>query len=693
MKRTSLIMAVLLMAGLLLSACSQPATAPAEQQAGEAEPAVVEEVSALGVVYFEADASFSKGAKDMADKLGLTLVEADAAGDAAALVAKVQEMVTQKVSGLLVVHNATDEMAPVVDAAVEAGIEVVTVGNIPNPDMESLSSEVLLDDFDMGYGALNLAYQSLGGKGTLVVVGQDGSEAIALRNRIVELMQAIYPNVNVVAFGSATDSADAIKQSTTDALAANADAGAIWCSTNALLPGVVEAVKESGKTVPVYSSNVGMSAEDVALLKADGSPIKAIAYADMEEAGRVAVRVLATAAGGTAPLRYEFILANVVDAADVAGLAEGELPPSKLNQSGWSDVVLGMYEVVDAAGAAEVKAAIEAEVASVVNPPDITLPEPAVLPADFEVKDLVIAGVHEQTNYQHNELLRSGMDEIAEMFKVKVVRSNAEGDWAKQASDMEVFIEQGVDTIIVDHGSTDNMEPVIKQAIAKGITVVTFDVPTPNVEEVACQLSQDDYGHAFMSLRPMISHIGGKGKIGVAWLGGYAPLENRIRVLRMMLELFPGIQTFEFGQDVDNFVDAAMSDAEAVMTANPDLKAFWATWDGLAVGIQEALMQMNRNDVLLYTVDISSEDVARMAMENSPWVLTATSDAKEVGRVTMLMAIAASYDQPIPRYVRIPAFSVTQEQARLVDEGVLPSPVSSGEGWTPFMVALYEKVK
>ena len=645
----------------------------------------------LGVVYYQDDPQLKAGITTMANSLGIDILESTTGGDFAKVLSEMETFVSKGVHAVIATTSATDEMRDVLSKAKSKGVKMVTVGNIPAPRLD-VDSEVIMDDYDLAFISLKEAIYAMGGEGKLGIVGSIGSKAVQLRARVVQLMTDLYTLIKTFETGSTTDNEKAIVQRLYEELGVNKDVKAVWCTSSQFVPGTLEGLKKRElDNIPVFCAADGITTEDVKGLAADNM-WQVIAYPDHVEAGRVAVRLATSAASGVKVQRYTYILANLLTKSEAKKLEEDAIPTSATSDIAWNDTIWSLYEKYDANGVADAKAAVEALKMSAVRGGEFKLPEPAELPVDFKIKHLTI-GINMIGMSAWGELVLEGCEEIAKMFDVKLVYSNANNDFSQMAADMETLIARGVDGIYVMAGTTESMEPAVKKAVERGIKVVTFNNPQPNVPQVSAETAQDDYAHAFMGLRPALSYMGGKGKLGVAWIGASTALANRVRVMRMLLESYPDIIPIEFGERSANLVGDTMLKTESVLEAHPDIKAFWAAYDALAIGIHEALKQTNRTDIPIFSVDVSVEDIVRMSEIGSPWVLTATSDAREVGRVAMLYLIAACYDQRVSKYIRIPAFALTQEQARLVPTGTYPVPVASGYGWTPFLVALRNKIQ
>ncbi len=309
---------------------------------------------------------------------------------------------------------------------------------------------------------------------------------------------------------------------------------------------------------------------------------------------------------------------------------------------------------------------------------------------ELEARPLTIAYVHEGVNYQHAQQVLAGANEMATAFDVELIITDADFNRDKMISDLDAVIEQRPDAIIIDHGG-DGLAPGVRRALDLGIPVLTFDNPLPDVPDLTSRVAQDDYDLAFRSLKALFQDLDGEGEIAVIWVGGFAPMERRQRVLNIMLANYPNIEVVAtYGEASANTVADTLAKTEAALAANPEIDGIWASWDQFALGAYEALVQADRTDVALYSIDISSEDVAKMREEGSPWRATAAADAREVGRVMVRLAVNAAYGVEVPRLVEVPAFLATQEQVRALPEGEVPTSGPTDNGWTPFLVALDE---
>lgn len=239
---------------------------------------------------------------------------------------------------------------------------------------------------------------------------------------------------------------------------------------------------------------------------------------------------------------------------------------------------------------------------------------------------------------------------------------DAQADNGKQATDMETAIGSGVTGIIVDHGQTDTMCPLINDAIAAGIPVVIYDIAVQDCAPEAVQTQQSDASLADLSLGQMLADIGGDQNVGYVNVLGIAPLDRRHVVWEEYVAAAPWTQLFFVGE----FTNAVATDnaqlADAALKANPDVRAIFAPYDELTKGAVAAIYENNMEaDVWAYGIDISNADIEVMTEEGSPWKATATTDPNAIGAAvarTMALELAGEQDA---RLVNFPGVLVTQD--------------------------------
>jgi simple sugar transport system substrate-binding protein len=287
----------------------------------------------------------------------------------------------------------------------------------------------------------------------------------------------------------------------------------------------------------------------------------------------------------------------------------------------------------------------------------------APAPAPFNGTEPVkIAVVQNSGAGDYFQQWTNGARQQADALGIEYTWYDAQADNAKQATDMETAIGSGVTGIIVDHGQTDTMCPLISDALEAGIMVVIYDIAIQECAPTAVQTQQSDASLADLSLGQMYKDIGGDQNVGYVNILGIAPLDRRNVIWDEYLTDSPWAQQFFVGE----FTNAVATDnaqlVDAALKANPDVRAIFAPYDELTKGTVSAINDNGLSEtVWAYGIDISNADIEVMTAEGSPWKATATTDPNAIGAAVMRTMILELAGEQADRLVDFPGVLVTQD--------------------------------
>ncbi|NLU73847.1 ABC transporter substrate-binding protein [Streptomyces sp. HNM0575] len=191
---------------------------------------------------------------------------------------------------------------------------------------------------------------------------------------------------------------------------------------------------------------------------------------------------------------------------------------------------------------------------------------------------------------------------------VELLTANAQSQFSKQISDVQDLISKGADLLVIAPLNSDGWEPVLKQAAAKKVPIVTVD---RKINAKACKDYVSFIGSDFVeqgrrAADQMIKATGGKGKIAIL-LG--APGNNvtteRTKGFRDRIEKkAPGLkvvfkQTGEFAREKGQQV------TEQLIQSKPDIDGIYAENDEMGLGAVNALKSAGKKagQVKIVTVD------------------------------------------------------------------------------------------
>ncbi|MEO0385177.1 MAG: substrate-binding domain-containing protein [Pseudomonadota bacterium] len=195
----------------------------------------------------------------------------------------------------------------------------------------------------------------------------------------------------------------------------------------------------------------------------------------------------------------------------------------------------------------------------------------------------------------------------------EVVIFNANNDPAAQNSAIETYIQQGVDGIVVIAIDVNGIMPAVEQAVDAGIPVVAVDAVLPEGPHAA-QVGVDNVTAGAMMgeffLEYMAAEMGGEAKVGIV-----GALNSSIQNIRQAgfvdtIESADGVSmaTVVDGQNVQ---DLALSAAENLITANPDLDAIYATGEPALLGAIAAVESQGKQDsIRVFGWDLTAQAIA-----------------------------------------------------------------------------------
>lgn len=248
-------------------------------------------------------AAISKGAQAKATELGVKLIILDSQGDQAKQASQVQDLIAQKVSGIILVPLSPGPAQALVDQANAAGIPVGTahgyVGANLTADKPYSKLKFVIDENELGAGATagKLALQALpnGGK-VAVITGAAGF--IENTTRVTQFKDALNGAGSVKYTVVATQPGDWTKEKGQAAcqniLAANPDVGLFYAISDDMAVGCATAVKSANSQAKIIG--VGGSAGGIAAIKS-GALYGTVCYKPADE-GAMAVQAMYDALTG-----------------------------------------------------------------------------------------------------------------------------------------------------------------------------------------------------------------------------------------------------------------------------------------------------------------------------------------------------------------------------------------------------------
>ena len=209
--------------------------------------------------------------------------------------------------------------------------------------------------------------------------------------------------------------------------------------------------------------------------------------------------------------------------------------------------------------------------------------------------------------------MNEGAQKAADAAGANLVIFNANNDPAAQNNAIENYIQQKVNGLIVVAIDTNGIMPAVKAADAAGIPVVAVDAVLPADGPQKAQIGVDNEGAGKMIgehfLKVVKADMGGKAKLGIV-----GALNSTIQNIRQkgFEDTVKTDANIAMAGVVDgrNVQDNALSAAENLITANPDLTAIYATGEPALLGAVAAIeSQGKQGQVRLVGWDLTASAI------------------------------------------------------------------------------------
>jgi ribose transport system substrate-binding protein len=258
--------------------------------------------------------------------------------------------------------------------------------------------------------------------------------------------------------------------------------------------------------------------------------------------------------------------------------------------------------------------------------------------------------------------MNEGAEKKAKELGAKLVIFNANNDPAAQNNAIETYVAQKVDALVVVAIDVNGIMPAVEAAAAAKIPVVAVDAILPKGPQVA-QVGVDNeaagklIGEHF--LKVMNAEMGGKAKLGVVGALNSFIQNVRQKGFEDVVKDAPGV-TMAGVVDGRNVQDNAMSAAENLMTANPDLTAIYATGEPALLGAVAAVESQGRQD----QVKVVGWDLTASAIKgiDAGYVVgVVQQDPAGMGAAAVEAALKAAKGEKVPVTIAVPVTIVTKD--------------------------------
>ncbi len=253
--------------------------------------------------------------------------------------------------------------------------------------------------------------------------------------------------------------------------------------------------------------------------------------------------------------------------------------------------------------------------------------------------------------------LKDGVEKAAAAAGATVTISDAGGDAATQASQVEDFITQGVDLIMVNPVDSDAIVPSVEAANAAGIPVIAVDRGASG-GEVASFVASDNVLGGTMAGEYLFELMGGAGEVlELQGIIGTSAAQARGEGFQIALDEAAGVT--RVAQQTANFArDEGLTVTENLLQANPDAAGLFAHNDDMALGAVEAAAAAGR-DLIIVGFDAAPD--ALQAVADGTMAGTIAQQPVLMGELAVATALEVIAGGTVAPSIGVPVALVTPD--------------------------------
>lgn len=263
-------------------------------------------------------------------------------------------------------------------------------------------------------------------------------------------------------------------------------------------------------------------------------------------------------------------------------------------------------------------------------------------------------------------IIRKAIEAQAAAGGVDVAFEDAQLDVAKQLNQVQNFIADGYDAIIVNPVDGDSTIAITQEAVAAGIPLVYVNHPPIDIASLPDGVSfvgSDEIQSGTMQTEEVCALLGGKGDVLVM----VGPLENHSALTRTK-DIHDVIARPDCsGMKVVEEQSANWNRNEAQdlmtnwLTAGTPFDAVIANNDEMAIGAILAMKAagVKMDEVVVAGIDATADGLA--AMEAGDLDVTVYQNARKQGETALDAAVAMAGGEAVERNIWIPFEAVTRE--------------------------------
>jgi ribose transport system substrate-binding protein len=253
--------------------------------------------------------------------------------------------------------------------------------------------------------------------------------------------------------------------------------------------------------------------------------------------------------------------------------------------------------------------------------------------------------------------LRDGAQSAADEAGAELIVSDAQNDTAQQQDDIQNFVTQQVNAILVNPVDSDAVVPAIEAANQANIPVIALDRGASG-GELATTIASDNVQGGNLAGEELIRLVGSGSVAQLEGTPGADPARDRGQGFQDAIDAQSAVEVV--ASQSANFDRAeGLNVAENILQANPDIAGIFAQNDEMALGAVQALGDSAGDNVKVVGFDATEDGLS--AIQDGTMNATVAQQPAEIGSLGVENAISVINGESVEENIPVEVQLVTPE--------------------------------
>ena len=255
--------------------------------------------------------------------------------------------------------------------------------------------------------------------------------------------------------------------------------------------------------------------------------------------------------------------------------------------------------------------------------------------------------------------LKRGMQHAADSLGIDLHIVAGEWDLARQTSQVENFITQGMNAIVIAPVDSRGIVSAVEEANRAKIPVFTADIAAAGGDVTAHVASDNAQGGRLVG-EFLARRLNGRGKVAILDQPTVTSVIDRVRGFREAMAAYPGIAIVAAPAVERGLREVAKQKTDNLLQSHRDLNAIFGSNDDCALGALASIRAAGKTGIVIVGFDATPEAQAAIR-EGTGLLADAIQYPEIIGRRTIEAVARHLKGESVPRSIPITVGIVTRD--------------------------------